>query len=115
ENDSVPPLPVRRPPFAFPFATFKPMRTRGRHRRYIIFLALAACAVIVPESISATTTDSDAGKKTSDSKSAAKKLHLSPQATEGPKPAPITPPKPEEITSAIHRGIKFLLADQRPD
>jgi hypothetical protein len=31
------------------------------------------------------------------------------------KPKPITPPKPAEITSAIDRGIKFLLADQRPD
>jgi hypothetical protein len=31
------------------------------------------------------------------------------------KPAPITPPKPEDITSAIDRGVKFLLADQRPD
>jgi hypothetical protein len=31
------------------------------------------------------------------------------------KPKPITPPKPEEITSAIDRGVKFLLADQRPD
>ena len=36
-------------------------------------------------------------------------------ATAGPKPAPITPPKPEEITAAIERGVKFLLADQRPD
>ena len=42
-------------------------------------------------------------------------LHLSKLATTGPKPAPITPPKPEEIDAAIHRGIKFLLADQRPD
>src|SRR5262245_14808112 len=42
-------------------------------------------------------------------------VHLSPQATQGPKPAPITPPTPEEIDAAIHRGIKFLLADQRPD
>ena len=28
---------------------------------------------------------------------------------------PITPPKPEEIDAAIDRGVKFLLADQRPD
>ena len=40
---------------------------------------------------------------------------LSPLATEGPKPAPITPPKPEELTASIERGVKFLLADQRPD
>jgi hypothetical protein len=32
-----------------------------------------------------------------------------------PKPDPIKPPKPAEITSAIERGVKFLLADQRPD
>jgi hypothetical protein len=31
------------------------------------------------------------------------------------KPAPVTPPKPADITSAIDRGVKFLLADQRPD
>jgi hypothetical protein len=40
---------------------------------------------------------------------------ISPLATTGPKPAPITPPSPEQIDSAIHRGIKFLLDDQRPD
>jgi hypothetical protein len=32
-----------------------------------------------------------------------------------PKPKPITPPKPPDITAAIDRGVKFLLADQRPD
>jgi len=32
-----------------------------------------------------------------------------------PKPKPITPPQPADITSAIDRGVKFLLADQRPD
>lgn len=32
-----------------------------------------------------------------------------------PKPKPITPPEPADITSAIDRGVKFLLADQRPD
>jgi hypothetical protein len=42
-------------------------------------------------------------------------LHLSKLATTGPKPAPITPPAPEAITSAIARGIDFLLDDQRPD
>ncbi|MEX2093349.1 MAG: prenyltransferase/squalene oxidase repeat-containing protein [Pirellulales bacterium] len=42
-------------------------------------------------------------------------LHLSKLATTGPKPAPITPPKPEEISAAIRRGIQFLLDDQRPD
>ena len=42
-------------------------------------------------------------------------LHLSQLATTGPKPAPITPPEPEEITTSINRGIQFLLDDQRPD
>jgi hypothetical protein len=32
-----------------------------------------------------------------------------------PKPKPITPPKPADISSAIDRGVKFLIADQRPD
>ncbi|MCI0332600.1 MAG: terpene cyclase/mutase family protein [Planctomycetes bacterium] len=31
------------------------------------------------------------------------------------KPAPITPPEPAAINDAIQRGVKFLLADQRPD
>lgn len=42
-------------------------------------------------------------------------IHLSKLATTGPKPAPITPPKPQKITAAIQRGIQFLLDDQRPD
>jgi hypothetical protein len=33
----------------------------------------------------------------------------------GPKPAPITPPDPSAIKSAIQRGVKFLVNDQRPD
>lgn len=42
-------------------------------------------------------------------------IRISPLATQGPKPADITPPKAEEIQRAIDRGIAFLLADQRPD
>ncbi|HEX3601790.1 MAG TPA: prenyltransferase/squalene oxidase repeat-containing protein [Lacipirellulaceae bacterium] len=42
-------------------------------------------------------------------------LHISPLATEGPKPEPITPPKPEELSTAIERGVKFLLDDQKTD
>jgi hypothetical protein len=42
-------------------------------------------------------------------------IKISPLATTGPKPAPITPPTAEKIQSAIERGIQFLLADQRPD
>ena len=57
----------------------------------------------------------DAKDKSSDAASATVAVGISPLATEGPKPAPITPPKPEEISAAIERGVKFLLADQRPD
>jgi hypothetical protein len=42
-------------------------------------------------------------------------IKLSPLATTGPKPAPITPPKQEDIAAAIDRGVKFLLDDQRED
>lgn len=42
-------------------------------------------------------------------------IHLSRLATTGPKPAPIVPPKAEDITAAIRRGVQFLLDDQRPD
>jgi hypothetical protein len=42
-------------------------------------------------------------------------VHLSKLATTGPKPEPITPPKQEDITASIHRGVQFLLDDQRPD
>lgn len=40
---------------------------------------------------------------------------ISPLATEGPKPEPITPPTAEELQAAIDRGVDFLLQDQRPD
>ena len=46
---------------------------------------------------------------------APRSIHLSQARDHGPKPRPITPPKPEEITAAIDRGIQFLLDDQRPD
>ena len=59
--------------------------------------------------------DSDVVGRKPTTTAATEKLHLSPLATEGPKPEPITPPKPEEITAAIERGVKFLLDDQRPD
>jgi hypothetical protein len=42
-------------------------------------------------------------------------LHLSKLATTGPKPAPITPPEPQSLVTAIQRGVEFLLDDQRPD
>ncbi len=40
---------------------------------------------------------------------------ISPLATAGPKPAPITPPSAETLQQAIDRGVDFLLVDQRPD
>jgi hypothetical protein len=54
-------------------------------------------------------------RKPGDTATTTGKPAISRLATEGPKPGPITPPKPEEISAAIDRGIKFLLADQRPD
>jgi hypothetical protein len=37
---------------------------------------------------------------------------LSPLATTGPKPEPVTPPSFEEIERAVTRGVNFLLSDQ---
>jgi hypothetical protein len=84
------------------------MRTRIQYLHRYFISTLVACAAIIAAPIGAATTDTNTATLT-------KKPHLSPLATQGPKPAPITPPKPEEIKSAINRGIKFLLADQRPD
>src|SRR3954471_14035910 len=91
------------------------MRTRATIPRRFTAVALIACAAIAAAPISAAITDTKTDKNPADSATTKKKPHLSPLATEGPKPAPITPPKPEEIKSAIDRGIKFLLADQHPD
>lgn len=46
---------------------------------------------------------------------ATEEVALSPLATEGPKPAPITPPKQAEVKASIARGVRFLLDDQRPE
>lgn len=92
------------------------MRTRDHFPRFSQPIALVLCAALV--TVATHAADPSAAKEPSSVKAAstdAKKIHLSPQATEGPKPPPITPPKPEEITAAIHRGVKFLLDDQRPD
>src|SRR5262245_11993236 len=91
--------------------------TTSRASRFNWLIVVALFALTVCSSKGAAS-DSDAEKSaTTASKSDATKppIHLSPQATTGPKPPKITPPKPEEIESAIHRGIKFLLDDQRPD
>jgi hypothetical protein len=82
------------------------MRKRNHSLRRSIVIALLACTFITPPQLHSATTDTATQTK---------KPQNSPLATQGPKPKPITPPKPEEITSAINRGIKFLLADQRPD
>ncbi len=88
------------------------MRNRDPKWRHHAILVLLACAV---PAIAAEVTSSTDTKKKSAADPAAKNLHLSPLATEGPKPKPITPPKPEEISAAIERGVKFLLDDQRKD
>src|SRR3954447_5808088 len=79
--------------------------------------ALAVAFVTVMNAPShARAADSASTNKTAAKDASPKKSpHVSPLATEGPKPAPITPPRPEEITTAINRGVKFLLADQRKD
>jgi hypothetical protein len=84
------------------------MRIRRPYWLSMSFFALIACAIPLRAA------DSPANKKTPES-STTQKPHISPLATEGPKPEPITPPKREEISAAIERGVKFLLADQRPD
>jgi hypothetical protein len=69
----------------------------------------------VPASSSYGATDADTTTAASVATSASDVIKISPLATKGPKPAPITPPTAEEIAGSIQRGIKFLLADQRPD
>ncbi len=75
----------------------------------LVIMLLCAPALSLAES------NTTSEKEADDSTAAAEKARISPLATAGPKPAPITPPKPEEISAAIERGVKFLLADQRPD
>jgi len=77
----------------------------------LVFAALTSFVAVHPATAkegATAATDEPAAKSTT-------ALHLSRLATTGPKPAPITPPKPEEIAAAIHRGVQFLLDDQRPD
>src|SRR2546430_5333981 len=83
------------------------MRMPDVSSRFAIVFALVSCAVMV--------SGVGGDDKSSGAAATAKKPRISPLATEGPKPEPVTPPKPEEIASAINRGVKFLLADQRKD
>jgi hypothetical protein len=91
------------------------MLNRVPKRPCFAFFVLLVCALIVPAFAADVNSTVDANKKSADSESTANKLHISPLATEGPKPKPINPPKPEEISAAIERGVKFLLDDQRKD
>ncbi|MCI0492311.1 MAG: terpene cyclase/mutase family protein [Planctomycetes bacterium] len=77
-------------------------------------LASLTVVVLVFQPLRAATDDNgkSAGSAAVESATA---QHLSSLATTGPKPTPITPPEPAAITSAIDRGLEFLLADQRPD
>jgi hypothetical protein len=75
------------------------------------FIPLLLLAVALP--VAARAAESTAPAESTAAAKAAPKL--SPLATEGPKPAPITPPKADELTASIERGVKFLLSDQRPD
>ncbi len=75
------------------------------------FAALASFVVAVP----ATAKENPPAAAEEPAAKSTTALHLSRQATTGPKPVPITPPKPEEIAAAIRRGVQFLLDDQRPD
>ncbi|HEX5472240.1 MAG TPA: hypothetical protein VFW73_10150, partial [Lacipirellulaceae bacterium] len=91
------------------------MRNRNLNWQCHALLAILMSAVAVPAFAVENTVNTGAKTKPSATDSSAKNLHLSPLATEGPKPKPITPPKPEEIKAAIQRGVKFLLDDQRRD
>src|SRR4051812_24070854 len=88
------------------------MRTRTL-TSLVLCLVVATCANTLASRAHA----ADSAKKETISTKAAPKNppRISPLATEGPKPAPIPPPKPEKITAAIKRGVKFLLAAQRKD
>lgn len=91
------------------------MRTPYHFLRPLTLIAILACAFISPAKLNSAPTSTATEKKPTETTTKTKKPHLSPLATQGPKPEPITPPKPEEIKSAIDRGVKFLLTEQRPD
>lgn len=81
---------------------------KNRPARFSILVASALVAAFFAH---VTTADDKAGEKSADKA----EVKLSPLATTGPKPAPITPPAPAQIDAAIQRGVKFLLDDQRKD
>jgi hypothetical protein len=74
-----------------------------------------ALVLVLLASSSQAATDDSATTSTAAPVVEASDIKISPLATKGPKPAPITPPTADQIASSIQRGIKFLLQDQRPD
>ncbi len=56
-----------------------------------------------------------AKEPTTNDEPAAAEVVLSPLATTGPVPEPITPPSQAAIRASIERGVRFLLDDQRPE
>jgi hypothetical protein len=90
-----------------------PFRSQHRSAQLIRSALFVFLALQVSSSCGAT--DADATTATAAGATASDEIKLSPLATKGPKPAPITPPSAEQIATSIQRGIKFLLADQRPD
>ena len=86
------------------------MKQQNSRQRWVGCTAVVALAALAARA----TADEPASADATQTRSTTE-LHLSKLATTGPKPLPITPPKPAEITAAIQRGIEFLLNDQRPD
>ena len=87
--------------------------TNGRRCYRWIDRRFLAVVLVVPLVSAPSLAASESDSKTAATGAAAVKL--SPLATTGPKPGPITPPTPAAIDAAIERGMKFLLDDQRPD
>jgi hypothetical protein len=77
---------------------------------FAALLAVLLAAISAPAAGDAVKT-----QPTSGAAAASAAIKISRLAKTGPKPAPITPPEPAAITTAIERGVDFLLDDQRPD
>ncbi len=77
---------------------------------------VASLALIgrLPAAVSAekSPSSSEESKKTSADAAATADFPY-PLAVEGPKPAPVTPPTPEELQTSIARGVDYLLGSQR--
>ncbi len=76
----------------------------GNYRRWMLCVAVVPlCLVFFRSAGEATGAESVAKEEPSP------EPKISPLATQGPKPASITPPTPEEILKSIERGVDFLL------